>query len=99
MAPQHDAHVRARRTLLRRVVDRRIEWGGARVPGETAEQRMARIEREAATALAGYEWSGKWWVKYGAYSPYEGQEIKGTYKDVPASSIHNIMCRMRRKDT
>ncbi len=96
---QHDAHVRARLRLIRRVRDRMDEWGSpGRRRGESIEDLMARRDKMAAQRLAAHKWCDGWWIKWGPYSPYSGCENLGMLKDVPEHEIHSIMCNPYPKD-
>lgn len=100
---QHDAHVRARKALARKVINRRLAWGHPMRFRQTHAKLFkardwAAIEAillaEALDAIASHRWLDGWGNKYGAYSPFDGQALLGQHKDVPAGTIHHIMCRM-----
>lgn len=93
---QKDAHVRARKALIQRVIARSVEWMtyGSRGPkGETGDAWQARMERTVARKLAAFRWSEGWGDKYSRYSPFgERQVVIGQYADVPSHVVHSIMC-------
>lgn len=94
-AKQHNAHVRAYRRLISRIVARRYDWGlGWALQGAT----FSELKASAAEALARYEWIDGWqWKQPGTYHSIGGyNEPRVLYKDVPASVLHSIMCDMRR---
>jgi len=61
---------------------------------------------EAFEAIANYSganardcshWREGWGNKYGAYSPFDGAEYLGQHKDIPATTVHSIICRIGQK--
>lgn len=103
---QHNAHVRAWRRLIARVVTRRYEWGlpeklrrNRDGTGKDGEELRVAVERDAARRIAAYKWpKSDWGLKYGPYSPFEKQEVVGRYSDIPTNIIHSIMCTEPFKD-
>jgi hypothetical protein len=92
---QHDAHVRARKRLLTRIVDRAVEWGAASVyrrRGDTHEAALARVADDCRKRLASFRWPPGWEVKRGRYYVVGGADVVGQYADVPSQVIHSIMC-------
>lgn len=89
---QHNAHCRARNALLRRIVDRRYDWGLGPVG---RKQTRSELEQRAARVLARYTWPDGWqWRQTGryTYTGYTGPKV--LYKDVPMSVIHTLACRL-----
>jgi hypothetical protein len=85
---QHDAHVRARSRLLRRIVARMYEWK-SNFRKVTPEQML----RQAEACLAAFRWPAHdWQTRRGAYYAIDGAAVIGQYKDVPARIVHSIMC-------
>ncbi len=77
---QHNAHVKARKALLRRVVDRAYSWDVTRAFRGLSEHDMrCMIERAAELALAEFEWP---------------KGLATVNKSVPATVVHSIMCGM-----
>lgn len=101
MGRQYDAHVRARKRLLRKVVDRQRDWGlPFHLRGLSYEEAEAALFASAKRRLARFEWPEGWSVKLGPYHPYARREVLGIYKTIPASIIHGIMCTPEiREDT
>lgn len=102
---QHDAHIRARRALARRVLARRAEWGGMREVLNACRQRggktidWARYDaimmRAAYGAISAHDWREGWGNKLSRYHTFgPPQRVIGTLADVPSHEIHAIMCRM-----
>lgn len=88
-ARQQDAHVRARKRLISRVVDRAVEWGSTRgVPA-------GGLDAWAAAGVDAFDWAGTpdWGIhQTGRYYPgsgYDGPKVP--YKDVPTDVIHSMM--------
>lgn len=93
---QHDAHVRARTAIIRRLIDRSVEWMTLTMRGpknETGDQWQARMNRIFGRKLAAFRWPNDWGDKLSPYQPYGSPQKKiGTFKDVPSNIIHSIMC-------
>lgn len=98
-ARQHDAHVRARRALARRVIDRRLNWGlefavpkkqRSLIGWEKFEELMLAA---AMSAISVHQWREGWGNKLSAYRTFgPPQRVVGTFADVPANEVHQIMC-------
>jgi hypothetical protein len=102
IALRHDAHVRARRALARRVLDRRAEWG---LIGQTVARAAlkligwdrldAALMAAAYDAISAHQWRAGWGEKLSRYSLFGAkQTVTGTYRDVPVETIHSLMCAM-----
>lgn len=93
---QHDAHVRARAAIIRRLIDRAVDWMTLTTRGpknETGDQWQARMNRIFGRKLAAFRWPDDWGDKLSPYQPYGSPQKKiGTFKDVPTDIIHSIMC-------
>lgn len=84
---RHDSHVRARASIIRRVVSRWVDWGTGNPPWE-------EMEAAAARGLADFRWDVNWHDKMSPYAPFgPRQAVVGRFKDVPAFVIHMIMCK------
>lgn len=98
MARQHDAHVRARARLLKRIRERWMDWGlPIHMRRYTIDQQLTRIDQACAKALSAHKWREGWENRLSAYVPFPtlsrpSQRVIGQYRDVPASEIHSIMC-------
>lgn len=95
-----DSHVRARRALARRVIARRLDWSMGADPLR-AVLRAANWDADALlpaayAAIGGFKWRTGWGDKLSTYSSFgSAQSVVGTYRDVPADVVHQIMCRMK----
>lgn len=100
--PRFDAHVKARRALARRVVNRRLDWsnGDYLLPRAvrkalTWEQLDAALMRAAFDAISQHTWREGWGNKLSRYHTFgPPQRVIGILADVPAHEIHSIMCNM-----
>jgi hypothetical protein len=84
-ARQHDAHVRARRGILRRVINRALDWSSTWASSPRREQiaaaKLAHFSREP--------WPSYWTRKtVGRYPDHESAPARG----IPSMLIHSIMC-------
>lgn len=96
----YDAHVRARRALVRRIVQRFTEWSSGDLCGGLYrkigwDSYRAVLAASAGDALSSHSWRPGWGDKLSVYRPFGGpQRVIGTYADVPAHEVHQIMCAM-----
>lgn len=96
MSRQHDAHVRCRAKLIRRIVRRYQDSVAARrlpIPATTAGAVAAIV-----AALAAYDWPAGWDLKWvGRYEPYPTDDHyrpgphKVKAKTIPVATIDNIV--------
>lgn len=92
---EYDAHVKARKRLAHQIIRRRLEWGLFVRKGKSFLT-VAELLPLAYAALAIHKWSRDWGAKYSQYQMFGApQKIIGTFKDVPAHEIHQIMCKMK----
>jgi hypothetical protein len=83
---QHDAHVRARRAILRRVINRALEWTSSWASSPQREQ-------VAAAKLAQFcraPWPSYWMTKTAGRYP---NQVEVPARDIPSMVIHSIMCK------
>lgn len=83
--------------LIRRIVDRRLEWSSSRHrrrKDETWNDYRARMERAASVAILEYDWREGWdKIPDGTRTVFGRQQLR-TARDVPTSVVHSLMCRM-----
>lgn len=80
----HDAHVRAYRVIIRRVVDRSREWHGRPLTEAEAVAKLRRFRWPR------YDWGLRQTGSYHEFGGYDGPKVP--YKEIPAAIIHGIMC-------
>jgi len=96
--PNHNAHVRARASLLSRIVSRHYDWHAC-WPRWRGSWKGKRARRAAAKALARFEWPQTWGAPRGVdVHPILGPARYVERKTIPAHVVHMIMCEMRPED-
>lgn len=99
-AKQHDAHVRARRKIEKRVFDRFLEWDAGstrRIRGWRKvgwEEYYTAVRAAVARAVGAYRWRPDTWTCHGKYY-YDRPQASWPAKDVTNHEIHGVMCTVR----